>query len=548
MKKNSLFFLLLLLIQIIPGSSVSARDPIRFGLHQNPPLNFTDDDGRVRGFAIDMLEYVAAQEGWQIEYIPGDAAQSLKRLEVGEIDLFGAIAYSEKRTEHYDFTNETLITNWGQIYIHPGEDISSILDLEGKKIAGTKNGIHTIALHKMLKGFKINSIFVEAPDFPTTFNLLDRGEADAGVVNRLFAIQNESKYNVKRLPIIFNPIEIRFAVTKNKHHDLLTALDSHMEKQKADQGSVYYLSLDQWFNIVSKPAFPDWVRWALGSTVGLITLFIGISILLKIQVKNRTKELEEEIVERKQAEEALGESEEKHRTLFETMIQGAVYQDAEGNIFSANRSAEKLLGLSLDQMQGRTSIDPRWKSIHEDGSDFPGEKHPSMVALNTGRRIENVIMGVFNPEEECHRWININAVPQFREGETKPYQVYTTFHDITERKQAEESLRESEEQYRLLAEISPHAIVLHSDGIIKYVNPAGVEMFRVSGPEELIGTSHFDRIHPDDLAESKKRAKKVLEEGWTAPPRQHRVITPDNHVIEVESTGTSFRSKGTTMV
>lgn len=83
-----------------------------------------------------------------------------------------------------------------------------------------------------------------------------------------------------------------------------------------------------------------------------------------------------------------------------------------------------ILGLSLDQMQGRTSIDPRWKSIHEDGSDFPGETHPSMVALNTGEEVKDVIMGVFNPQTEGCRWISINAVPQFKEGEESAYQVY----------------------------------------------------------------------------------------------------------------------------
>ena len=155
MKKSFLLFLLLLLILFVPGLSVYASDPIRFGLFQNPPLNFTDNEGRVDGLAIDMLEYVASQEGWKIEYIPGDNAQSLKRLKTGEIDFFGVIAYSKKRAEHYDFNNETLIINWGQIYIHPGKDINSILDLEGKKIAVIKNGIHTIALHKMLKSLLI---------------------------------------------------------------------------------------------------------------------------------------------------------------------------------------------------------------------------------------------------------------------------------------------------------------------------------------------------------------------------------------------------------
>ena len=141
-----------------------------------------------------------------------------------------------------------------------------------------------------------------------------------------------------------------------------------------------------------------------------------------------------DVTARKQTEEALKESEEKYRETFETMVLGVVYQNADGSITDANPAAERILGLSLDQMQGRTSIDPRWKAIHQDGSDFPGDTHPAMVALQTGKSVQNIIMGVFHPQQNEHLWININAVPKFRIGETKPYEVFTTFNDITELK------------------------------------------------------------------------------------------------------------------
>lgn len=186
-----------------------------------------------------------------------------------------------------------------------------------------------------------------------------------------------------------------------------------------------------------------------------------------------------DVTERKRAEESLRESEAKYRLIFESMARGVVYQDAEGKIISANPAAEKILGLTLHQMEGRTSVDPRWRAIHEDGSDFPGENHPSMRALHEGIHVLNVVMGIFNPQTSNYRWLNINAVPQFREGETIPYQVYTTFDDISERKEAEEKLRQAQarimEQQRAVAAFEERERLAHElhDGIgqaLGYIN------------------------------------------------------------------------------
>ena len=137
-----------------------------------------------------------------------------------------------------------------------------------------------------------------------------------------------------------------------------------------------------------------------------------------------------DISERKRLEFELGRREAMYRTLFETVPQGVVYQDVTGAITSANPSAQRILGLTLDQMQGRTSIDPRWRTLREDGSDFPGEEHPAMVALRTGEPVRDVVMGVDVPDRG-YVWILVSAIPLFERGTLK--EVYASFEDITER-------------------------------------------------------------------------------------------------------------------
>ena len=141
-----------------------------------------------------------------------------------------------------------------------------------------------------------------------------------------------------------------------------------------------------------------------------------------------------DITAKKQAEELLRESEQKYRTLFETMSQGVLLYEQDGKIISANPAAERILGLTIDQMQAGTLADLYRRTIHEDGTDFPEETHPSMAALRTGKAMHNVIMGVLSPKTNSYIWLNITAVPRFLPGEDRPFQVFITFEDITFRK------------------------------------------------------------------------------------------------------------------
>lgn len=139
------------------------------------------------------------------------------------------------------------------------------------------------------------------------------------------------------------------------------------------------------------------------------------------------------IAQQKQVlEQQLKQSEETYRTLFETVRQGVVFHDKEGKIIAANPAAECILGLSLKQMQGRTSMDPRWGTIRPDGSPFPGELHPAMLALKSGRPVYGVVMGISKPEAADVVWINIHATPIFAKGTDAVECVYAVFDDITE--------------------------------------------------------------------------------------------------------------------
>jgi PAS domain S-box-containing protein len=189
-----------------------------------------------------------------------------------------------------------------------------------------------------------------------------------------------------------------------------------------------------------------------------------------------------DITERKQAENELQERETKYRYLYETMAQGIVIQDNQGRILEANRAAQEILGLSMDQMLGKTPYDPRWKLIREDGSPYNPEEMPSNIALRTGKPTKDVFCGIYVPEQEEYRWIIINSAPHFRDGERTPFLTMTVFTDITDRKLAEEELRKSELKYRQVFETNKaiKLMIDPEDGTIVEANEAACNFYGYS--------------------------------------------------------------------
>ncbi|MCB1324054.1 MAG: EAL domain-containing protein [Spirochaetales bacterium] len=138
--------------------------------------------------------------------------------------------------------------------------------------------------------------------------------------------------------------------------------------------------------------------------------------------------------------QAYEESETRYESVVGALSEGIVIQARSGEIVACNQSAEQILGLSFEQMNGRKSTDPRWRAIYENGEVFPGEEHPAMVTLRTGRPCQGVIMGVHKPDGQL-TWIEINSQPLSRRGEDRAYSVVTSFTDITARKADQDLIR-----------------------------------------------------------------------------------------------------------
>ena len=192
-----------------------------------------------------------------------------------------------------------------------------------------------------------------------------------------------------------------------------------------------------------------------------------------------------DISARKLAEYALRSSEQRYGSVITAMAEGVVVQDTTGAIVSWNRSAETILGLSGEQLAGRSSIDPRWHCIHEDGRLFPGSDHPAMVTLRSGVAQTDVVMGVNAPDGSLH-WISINTQPIYEPDSESPQAVVATFKDITLRRSQEQALRDGSERLRaILDTVIDPIITIDERGFVESFNPAAESVFEFRAAEVI---------------------------------------------------------------
>ncbi len=281
-----------LLLMLFVSLSAAAEDPLRVGIYQNYPSVFFDDDGRVRGFYIDVLEQVAEVEGWELQYVRDTWPGLIDQLKGGTIDMIAGMAYSTERDRLYDFTTEPVFINWGQVYVQDRR-IQSILDLRDRRVVGLRQDIYTLSFQSLLQRFEVPVKLIEVDSYAEVLAQVEAGLADAGITSRTNGNLLEAEYSIHRSPIICCSREVHYAVLEGSNGDFLKGLDRQIRQLKADNNSVYYRLLDKWYSNGEQTRVPEWIIMLLvGTSLGAVLLFGGV-LILRRQVRERTARLQE---------------------------------------------------------------------------------------------------------------------------------------------------------------------------------------------------------------------------------------------------------------
>ncbi|MGI0488606.1 PAS domain S-box protein [Pantanalinema rosaneae CENA516] len=246
-----------------------------------------------------------------------------------------------------------------------------------------------------------------------------------------------------------------------------------------------------------------------------------------------------DVSDRQRTEQLLRESEERYRSVVTAMTEGVVLQQATGEITAWNQSAERILGLTAEQLLGQTSMELDLHTVREDGSIFPGNQHPAMVTLRTGKPQSDVIMGI--RQTRGTTWIAINSQPLCYPDHPQPYAVVTSFTDITAHKLAEERLRDSEARFRSAFDDAAIGMALVAlDGKFLQVNRALCEI--VGYPAAELVKLNFQNItFPDDLDNDLRYAGKLLKGEISAYQMEKRYIHQQGYSVWVLLNGSLVR-------
>jgi signal transduction histidine kinase len=219
----------------------------------------------------------------------------------------------------------------------------------------------------------------------------------------------------------------------------------------------------------------------------------------------------------------------RFQTLFDTLNQGVVFIDRQGKVISINPAASSLLGRPFRDLNEIPSDDAQICALGEDEQLLPVERYPAMVAMRTGSRVQNFVMGIFNPETKQRRWFSVDACPIYESGESEPSGAYGIFTDITERRIAERELRQSKLHLALAQSITSvgSAAVDFRTGKWDWSD----ETFRIYGVDKGNFTPSADAlgnlVHPDDWPELYSNVPRTRAGREPAPVAEYRIKRPD---------------------
>ncbi len=224
----------------------------RVGVFQAKPVCYFEDE-TFKGIFIDIIREIGSKNKVEVEFVLDEFPKLQEMLLKGEIDVLPGIVYSAERAEIFDFNDEHILSSYGTVYVPESSEFISLLELAGKKVAVAKNAVNYIGEYGIKRIFDTLNIeidYIEKDNYPEVLQAVHENEAEAGVVDSLFAAINAADYKIKATPIVVNPSDIRYGFTKGTEStaELIEIVDRTLAEMKDDSSSFFYQTMNKYLH------------------------------------------------------------------------------------------------------------------------------------------------------------------------------------------------------------------------------------------------------------------------------------------------------------
>lgn len=287
--KKLLFFILF--VNTLWSSNYNKE--IRIFVFPFKPLIYQDENGYPNGFFYDIIEYIGEKENIKTIYSFGTWTEGLENIRSGKTDLLTSVALTEERKLFMDYSDESLFTVWTQVFSRKNLTITSIFDLENKKIGIMTNDFNGTAFIDLMKKFNLKFELVYFDTLTDIYKNLNNETIDAGISAVTNSYSMEKEYKFRKTPIIFNPFNLYLTVAKSKNKEILELFNKNLKELKDDKNSYYYKRLNFWIGIGESGHSKFKKNLIYGFLIAALFTFISILVVytLKKKVKKATMDL-----------------------------------------------------------------------------------------------------------------------------------------------------------------------------------------------------------------------------------------------------------------
>jgi PAS domain S-box-containing protein len=433
------------------------------------PFEFLEADGSYRGMCADYLNIISDRTGISMTMAPDLSWNEVVELaKVKKIDVLPCVGMTEERKEFLNYSDPH--QSFYRVFVtKEGSSIGNGLDdLQGVRVAVQKNSSH--------HGFLQDNTDLKPLLFETAEQAIiavSEGRADVFVGNENmsgYTINTKGIANLKMTRMAGAVGKNLYVAVRNDWPELVSIINKGLASiSKKERDAIR----QKWIAVKIEKQIDYAFMY---KAAGIVLFFVLILVLWNIQGQRQRKQLQA--------------SEEKYRNIVEGLHEGYFFfsHDVQGKFTYISPSIQKILGYPAAEMAADSTT-----LLTDNPINLEAKKLTALCIQ--GKQQPSYMIEVLH-EDNSKRWLEVSEVPIF-DKVGRVVAVEGIAHDITERLQDQEALRESEKRYRSLADNSQVGILqVTPEGAPIYINPVMLRMIDADDPAQIEGKTLIDFIAP----------------------------------------------------